>query len=288
MKNAVRIARATFAASTLLCLSAAAHADDATGIVSFRQGRFAEAYQTWHAAFEAGDGRAARLIGVMYDAGEGVTQNRERALDWYRRAAELGDPAGMLNVAILYDSGNGLPRNRVEAARWYSRAARLHEGRAEYDLALMYTDGDGVARDPVEARRLFAAAARDGISAGAVRISNRIRVTRAEPAPDAVDVAFVAAQRALLSRDPQQTADAANLFRVAAHGTGPAAALAQYDLAWCYENGIGTSPDRGQAYRWYLRAAAQTDDPGLRAMSEAGALALHTSVQMQMATLRSR
>lgn len=287
MKTPFRIVCALVAA-VLTGLPALAHADDAAGVAAFRQGRFAEAYQAWSASAAAGDGRAARFIGVMYDTGEGVLQNRDRALAWYRRAADLGDPVGMFNVAVLYDSGNGLPRDAAEAARWYSRAARLHDGRAEYDLALMYSAGDGVARDPAEARRLFAASARDGISAGAQRVSNRMRVGQAQRTHDAEDVAFIAAQRALLSRDPQQTAAAATLFHVAALRGGPAAALAQYDLAWCYEMGVGTSPDREQAYRWYLHAAAQTSDPALRELAESSALDLHASIQAKIGADRVR
>lgn len=254
------------------------------GIEAFRSGAFAEAYRSWHDASDAGDARASRFLGVMYDTGEGVPQDHRQALEWYRKAADRGDKVAMFNVAVLYDAGaDGVPKDRHEAARWYGHAAERHDGRAEYNLALMLTAGDGIPRDSVRAQRLFAEAARDGVEAASAHLRHPVRVATNTVPADPEDAAFGQAQRALLSRQPQEKADAAALFRRAAAGHGPAASLAQYDLAWCTENGIGTPVDREQAYRLYLEAAAGTSNIGLHQLAEAGAL--HVRVQMQGSTL---
>ena len=250
-----------------------ARADDAgdeQGIALFRSGRFAEAYRDWTEAAKAGDGRAARLLGVMYDSGEGVPQDRGQALRWYERAAELGDVGGMFNVAVSYDSGAAVARDGAKAARWYARAAARHFGRAEYNLALMYESGDGVRRDPAAARRLFRDAAGDGIAAARSHLPVTREVTLQLPPPDD-DALFRNAQRALLSRTPEDAARAAALFRQAAQQDGPAGQMAAYDLAWCYENGIGVAVDQSQAYALYVRVAADAVDPALRGLAEAGA-----------------
>ncbi len=259
--------------------AASARADVRSGLADFRQGRFAEAYQALTAAAIAGDPLAARYVGVMYDTGEGVRQDQREAVEWYRRAAALGDPIAMFNVAVSYDSGIGVARNHRQAARWYRRGAALHDSRAEYNLALMYRSGDGVPRSAAEAERLFQAAARDGATAG---VDNRPKppaetvrgvVTHSAHVPDD-DTAFLQAQRALLSRQPQETANAVVLFRQAAAAGGPASAPALYDLGWCYENGMGVTADAARAYALYVRAAAVTDDQSLRALAESGAVAL--------------
>lgn len=249
-------------------------ADDAAGLAAFRNGAFAEAYQAWSAAAQAGDARAARFLGVMYDTGEGVRQDPVEALQWYRRAADLGDRVGMFNVAVSCDAGTAGRQDKAEAAQWYARAAARHHGRAEYNLALMYEAGDGVRRSHVKAIRLFTAAERDGISAAASHLPAQGRVTVGAP-PPVEDTEFLQAQRALLSRDPQETATAITLFRQIAAGGGAAAPMARYDLGWCYENGVGVGADRDQAYILYLQAARQTDDPGLRALAQSTALGLH-------------
>ena len=146
----------------------------------------------------------------------------------------------------------------------------------------MYRSGDGVSRSPGEASRLFRAAAGDGIEAARTflpKVSSpasagvvRGRVTHGVVGGD--DVALLQAQRALLSRQPREAATAAALFRQAADAGGPGAALAMYDLAWCYENGIGVPADRSRAYALYVRAAAETGDRGIRDLAETGAVAL--------------
>ncbi len=250
-----------------------ARADDAgdeQGIALFQNGRFAEAYRDWTEAAEAGDGRAARLLGVMYDSGEGVPQDRGQALRWYERAAELGDAGGMFNVAVSYDSGTGVVRDSAKAAHWYARAAARHFGRAEYNLALMYEAGDGVRHDPAVAIRLFHDAAGDGIAAARSHLPVTRKVTLQLPPPDD-DALFRNAQRALLSRTPEDATRAAALFRQAAQQDGAAGQMAAYDLAWCYENGIGVAVDRSQAYALYARVAADAGDPALRGLAEVGA-----------------
>ena len=268
-----------------LAVSADARADEMAGIDAFRAGAFAEAYRSWHDASDAGDARASRFLGVMYDTGEGVSQDPRQALEWYRKAASLGDKVAMFNVAVLYDAGaDGVPKDHCEAARWYGQAAERHDGRAEYNLALMLTAGDGIPRDPARAQRLFANAARDGVAAASAHLRHPLPGAAMNSVPvDPEDAAFGQAQRALLSRQPQEKADAAALFRRAAAGHGPAASLAQYDLAWCTENGIGTPVDREQAYRLYLEAAAGTSNIGLHQLAVAGAL--HVRAQMQGSTV---
>ncbi len=246
-------------------------ASDAQGIALFRSGRFAEAYRDWVQAAVAGDGRAARFVGVMYDSGEGVPQDRSQSLYWYERAAELGDAVGMFNVAVSYDSGTGVPRDGLAAAHWYARAAARHFGRAEYNLGLMYEAGDGVRRDPAAASRLFRAAAGDGIAAARGHLPVTREVTLRLPPPDD-DALFRDAQRALLARTPEDAARAAALFRQAAAQDDAAGQMAAYDLAWCYENGVGVAADRSKAYALYLHVATNTTDPALRSLAEAGAL----------------
>ena len=280
-------------AALCVCLGAlygsSAHAGDAQGTVQgdgqgialFRSGRFAEAYRGWILAAEAGDGRAARFLGVMYDSGEGVPQDRKQAMYWYQRAARLGDAGGMFNMAVSYDAGIGVPQDHVAAAQWYARAAARHFGRAEYNLALMYEDGDGVRRDPAAAQRLFRDAAGDGIEAARTHLPVRREVTLRPPPSD--DALFRDAQRALLSRKPEDAARAAALFRQAAARDDVAGQMSAYDLAWCYENGIGVTADRSEAYALYVHVAAKAQDPALRSLAEAGALGVRDPVRARAA-----
>jgi TPR repeat protein len=248
----------------------------------FQSGQIAEAFQSWRAAAMSGDGRAALYLGALYDTGIGVEQDYVRALDWYRRAAEGGDATAMFNVAVMYDSGRGVPADQAAAAQWYGRAAAKRYGRAEYNLALLYEAGSGVARDQDRAVELYRSAARDGISAARLHLAQLgVRSAEEDPAQKELgrdDIGmrdFERAERILLSHGAAEAAKAAAAFRRAADQGN---ALAQYDLGYCYEHGIGAPADPSQAIAWYLRAAANADDPDIRRIAEAGARALRAQV----------
>ena len=241
-------------------------AETSSGLQYFGSGQYAEALHAWRDAAAAGDASAALLVGAMYDTGQGVQQDYVQALDWYRRAADGGDAVAMFNVGVMHDAGYGTPRNAQEAARWYELAAARRFGRAEYALALMYESGSGVTRDRSRAGQLFRAAAQDGVAAARSHLAlshsalfgDRPVGTRHAQVDIALR-AFQQAQQTLRSHGPAESGRAVALFRLAAHAGNP---MAQYDLGYCYENGIGMPSDQLQAYVWYQRAAseAKTDD----------------------------
>ena len=203
----------------------------------------------------------------MYDTGQGVRQDYAEALSWYRRAAEAGNPSGMFNVGVMFDAGRGMPRDPQEAARWYERSAATGFGRAEYNLGLMYRDGSGVRRDHTRAVRLFQSAAHHGIAAARLHLAELGVSAAGGAVPDAGDPSmqdFRHAQSRLLLRGSAEIAKAAGLFR---HAAEAGDALAQYDLGYCYENGLGTPVDPLQAVRWYRRSAARAGDAGLRTLA---------------------
>jgi TPR repeat protein len=272
-------ARAAIAAAAALGVLAilGAAAGDAVdvdrGLTDFRHGLFAEAFEDWRLAAAAGDPRGALYVGVLYDSGLGVAQDEVQAMAWYRRAAEGGSAAGAFNVGVLYDAGLGGARDPAQAAVWYARAAAAGFGRAEYNLAMLYETGTGVPRNRARAIALYSRAASHGISAARLHL-----VALGQVVPDVTtapqDVALQAfrqAQDVLLSRGPAEAADAAALLRRAADQHN---ALAEYDLGYCYERGLGVPVDQVQAYTWYRRAVTDATDASLRAIAQSSSDAL--------------
>ncbi len=263
---------AGLAAMLAACLAAPAPAlsDTRSGLGYFQSGKIAEAFQAWREAAMSGDARAALYLGALYDTGIGVARDYGQAMDWYKRAAEGGDATAMFNVGVMYDSGRGVPADHAAAADWYARAAAKRFGRAEYNLALIYEAGSGVTRDRERALAARAHLAQLGVRhAGA--LENRTAVAR----NDGGMRDFEQAERILLSQGAAEAGKAAAAFRRAADQGN---ALAQYDLGYCYEHGIGEPADPSQAIAWYLRAAADADDPAIRRIAEAGARALRARV----------
>ena len=284
MRHKQRLQRAAIgllAAVTIVVgtAGAPARADERPGLEAFQAGRFAEAVQSWQEAAGAGDFKAALYLGVAYDTGFGVAQDYRQALDWYQRAAEAGSVVGAFNAGIMYDAGRGVAQDPAKAAEWYQRAAAQGFGRAEYNLALMSEAGSGVPKDRARAIQLYKAAAAHGVPAARLHLAQLgIRAASAgvvRHPDDGGMLAFEQAQRLFLARDPVASQRAAALFRQAADAGN---ALAQYDLGYCYEHGIGVPADTSEAIRWFRQSAAKASNPTMRAMAEAGVVDATTKI----------
>jgi uncharacterized protein len=99
------------------------------------------------------DPGAQFLMGMLYDAGKGVTQDQAVAASWYRKAAEQNHLLGQLFLAVLLYSGQGVKQDYVEAARWFRTPADSGNDQAQFYLGAMYASGNGVKEDNAEAIR---------------------------------------------------------------------------------------------------------------------------------------
>jgi len=62
-------------------------------------------------------------LGVMYEKGQGVPQNLQEAVKWYRLVAEQGYASAQYYLALMYYSGKGVPKDYVLAHMWANLAA---------------------------------------------------------------------------------------------------------------------------------------------------------------------
>ena len=60
------------------------------GSAALSKGDYVTAVRLWRTAAERGDPSAQYALGVMYDKGQGVPQDRNEALIWYRKSAAQG------------------------------------------------------------------------------------------------------------------------------------------------------------------------------------------------------
>ena len=58
----------------------------------------------------------------MYTKGQGVAQDFEKALKWYRMAVEQGDGQAQFNLGVLYWNGQGVAKDPTKALQWYEKA----------------------------------------------------------------------------------------------------------------------------------------------------------------------
>lgn len=116
----------------------------------------------YEAAAKQGHGPSAYRLGYFYVHGYGVIQNYEKAAHWYREAA-LQDIAGAQhNLGRLYLHGFGVEKNLFKASKWFEKGAKGGEVGAQFQFAVSYMLGSGVAQNDTLAYIWMTLAARQG------------------------------------------------------------------------------------------------------------------------------
>ena len=102
-------------------------------------------------------------MGWRHREGEGVAQDDQLAVVYYRRASEQGDPAGMDSYGWMLKEGRGVEEDDQEAIALFRKSAEAGFSQGMFNLALMLRDGRGVeAPDHDGARAWLAQAAQRG------------------------------------------------------------------------------------------------------------------------------
>lgn len=85
---------------------------------------------------ETNDG-ALYLLGICYYFGDGVNQDRKKAVELYRRAAELDHAGAACELGLCYIDGDGIDRDVDEGIRWLERAVELGSNMAQEKLDMV-------------------------------------------------------------------------------------------------------------------------------------------------------
>ncbi|NQT27962.1 sel1 repeat family protein [candidate division KSB1 bacterium] len=83
-------------------------------------------------------------LGLLYDAGLGLTENNRAARCWYKIAADQGHKDALVMLGSIYLQGNGVPRDPLAAVLYLKKAAFQGHPIAQYALGSMYVYGDGI------------------------------------------------------------------------------------------------------------------------------------------------
>lgn len=121
-----------------------------------------EAVKWYRMAAEQGDATGQNNLGLMLDNGRGVAQDFTEAAKWFRLSAEQGDSSGQNNLGTMYEKGHGVEKDEAEAVKWYLKSAEQGFDIAQNNLGIMYHQGRGVAQDHEEAAKWFEKASEQG------------------------------------------------------------------------------------------------------------------------------
>ena len=71
---------------------------------------------------EEGDAEAQFNLALMYEKGDGIKQDKQKAFYWYKKAAEQGNAEAQYRLAVMHDKGDGIEQNRSLAQNYYQQA----------------------------------------------------------------------------------------------------------------------------------------------------------------------
>ena len=133
------------------------------GIAAMNRGRFAVAYRSWLPLAEAGMPEAQLNLGLLYQSGQGVNIDLEKALYWYEQAASAGLAEAHLNLGMMYFEGMSVEQDYTVSFREFQSASTQGLASGSLMLGRMLFEGLGVDQDKVRARKLFLDAAKSGL-----------------------------------------------------------------------------------------------------------------------------
>ena len=141
--------------------------DDA--IAARQRGNYAHALKIFKSLAAHGDAKAQYNLGLMYENGQGVTQDYKEAVKWCRLAADQGLAEAQYNLGLIYRDGEGVTQDYKETVKWYRLAAAQGDASTQYNLGLMYGKGQGVTQDYKETVKWYKASCRSRVCRSAIQ-----------------------------------------------------------------------------------------------------------------------
>ncbi len=145
--------RACLAISCLALLAAAASPDNARAdakqdelletfqvYVIQKMGRHEEAFGLWMKLAERGSRQGILNVAKMYAEGQGVAQDKAKALEWYLKGAEIGEADSMFQASLMLAEGAGGPAEKGRADALLVQAAEAGSPEAQVLLARKLAD----------------------------------------------------------------------------------------------------------------------------------------------------
>ena len=166
----------------------------------------------------AGNSEAQFQLGRLYDSGEKLERDRQKAITWYTSAANQGHAESQYRLAIAYLYGIGATRNVATGENWLTNAAKQNHAVAkdmlpiylanrsanmstsitlswylekaaagdpegQFGVGNMYESGWGIYANGAEAKKWYAAARTIG-SGGAAKRMRQMKAMVASQDPD--------------------------------------------------------------------------------------------------------
>ena len=222
-------------------------------------------FETALALAEQGDAQHQYLTAECYEKGQGVAQNYQHALNWYKKAAQQRHVQAQFALGSLYKTGRDktILVDGHRASFWFRRAAMQQYAPAQYELGHLYHYGaQNFEKDIQKAIIWYERAAQNNHIVAQYDLGllyylgNEIKQDRKQSLfwlKKAADKNHVQAQWLMgkayfdKNRDQFDPKEAFFWFEKAAKQNH---ANAQFELSQMYRQGIGTEKNEDKAKYW--------------------------------------
>ena len=147
------------------------------GIKAYEQGRaaqknnkFEEAFKYFCQADAYGNPDALFEQAHAFGEGQGVAQDKVRALKLYEIAAFQGSKTAQYNTGIYYQNGSGCEKDLKKAFTWFLKAAENGHVNAMNKVGCYYAEGTGVPKNMSKAKEWLIKALQSGAKDAAASI----------------------------------------------------------------------------------------------------------------------
>ena len=117
-------------------------------------------------AADAGDTKSQYNLGLLYEKGDGISQDLSLAIKYIKLSADSKFPPALTKLGYFYKNGKGVQTSVDEAVKYTKMAADLGDGTALYNLAQANINGDIKPPNKDEFERLIKLSAEKGLSDG--------------------------------------------------------------------------------------------------------------------------
>ena len=116
-------------------------------------------YENLKNQVDKGDANAQFKLGYMYDKGQGIKQDYQKAFELYTKSAKQGNDKAQFNLGTLYRLGHGVERDVKKTVKWYTKSAKQGNPDAQNELGFLYEAGKSVKQDYKKALKWYTKAA---------------------------------------------------------------------------------------------------------------------------------
>ncbi|BEN40740.1 tetratricopeptide repeat protein [Serratia nevei] len=235
---------------------------------AYRRQDYASAFKL-AAEHSGADIRSQRLLATLYFEGKGVQRNPQKAIDILTPLADGGDAKAQTLLAAIFIAPG--PQKNTERALYYNeKAIEQGSAQANYNLGVIYLHGLTGEKNVVLATRYLTASSDLGSADAPILLGSLLSA----PVERCQQFSLAASRgnsqgalgyaRCLVQGDAKNGKDfvsAAYWYSVAASQGNR---LAQANLGYLAEKGLGTAVNLAEAKKWYCLAKDEVPSAAIR------------------------